>query len=86
MELNNLQKLVHDISGYKGAENGARDDGYFNLKYSNEKIKYLKEYVKNVADYEVSYDEIRAVYEFLELDLENPNENTRYKEFINIYK
>ena len=63
-ELNNLQKLASQISGYEHHEDytSARDDGYYEIEYLSEKVDYL-------MLYGFTYDEIKPITHSEALDV-----------------
>ena len=84
MQINNTQRLVSDISGYCGlGESGAKDDGYYNIDNSTDRLIYMREYLLNAADYDLDVLDQTKAFDFLETDLncEFNSESDRYHSF-----
>lgn len=72
-EMNNLQRIFSDISGYGGLhESGARDDGYYE---SDDRINYIQEYALNAENVcNITKDEAIRIKDFLDSDLSSQND------------
>lgn len=71
MELNNLQKIVAEISGYdhKNDYSGAKNDAYYECESRSDKLKFIIEYSDHADGIiPVSKDEAEKVFSVLECD------------------